>query len=1030
LIVGSVDGFEGSYVTGWAIAVPDDHSCTIDVFDGAGRLVGSGRATRARPDLSSLGYGRSTFSFRVPVTELGSTDALRVCADGIELPGCPVPVGSGLYDGYFTVSRGYASGWVAERRAGFLPPLIRLVDQNGEVVATGASTIDGTENDPHFRPARFRFPLPSSCFGKPELRLCAIANEVAFGTPATCALRLTGFLDSFSPERCAGWLLSPDVPNRHFEIEVLRNGEVVGKGCCDLPRADLCDGYPESWEVGFDIPLVAPDQTRTLVDTMSIRLAGSDVELFDGPFVVGRRPAMVATARRVAQLSHGTTAQLSVGERTVLQSAMAEFAENQRRGPDYVVLKQAAGASGNRGSRRLTVVIPIYANVKVTQACIASVLRHRSPALDAVVLVNDCSPDAGMAAMLEEFAREPDVYLLTDETNLGFVRSVNRALAFCQAGDVVLLNSDTQVFEGGLTELWRVANSAPDIGTVTAMSNNATIFSYPHPDTPKAALDDADWAEIASLALRENAGVTVDVPTGHGFCMLVRRDVLNRLGKLNESFGRGYGEENELCLRASDLGYRHVAAAGVFVEHRESISFGGERAALLKANMPKLQAMFPEYDLTILDYIKRDELRRARQALDVYRMRKATGAGARYVLVIENWLGGGTVKAAADIEAMVGYGQATTLRLSCAQSGAVELETRDPYLRATFPADDTEALFDLLAEADINLILIHQLLGYSAEFVTRLGRFVEGRRSVFYAHDFFPICPRVNMIDALGEFCGRADVERCKRCVEVGGAHEASRLTELDPAEHRSLFADLLGRIGHVIAPSADTAFQMSSVIPDLTITSIPHPHLDATFPQAARTGSDTDIVLLGAIGPHKGSAKLLEIARRARLNHPAIRFHVIGYTDIDAQLISLGNVTITGRYDQADLPRLLSNANGRFALFLHGWPETFSFTLTEAVTNGLIPIVPDIGAPAERVRAAGFGVVYSFPIDAREVLDVISGLAEGRVAPYGDGGTPMKYATPASGGRIAELFGLTPVSERQSAGSPRQRRARDLART
>jgi glycosyltransferase involved in cell wall biosynthesis len=267
------------------------------------------------------------------------------------------------------------------------------------------------------------------------------------------------------------------------------------------------------------------------------------------------------------------------------------------------------------------------------------------------------------------------------------------------------------------------------------------------------------------------------------------------------------------------------------------------------------------------------------------------------------------------------------------------------------------------------------------------------------------------MIDAIGEFCDYPDVDRCRRCVDLGGVHEASRLATTEPADHRRLFADLLGRVRHIVAPSDDTASRLSAAI-GLTVTTIPHPVLDANFPEAARTGSDTDIVLLGAIGPHKGSGILLETARRARISHPELRFHVIGYTNIDAELESVGNISITGQYEPAQLPRLLAEANGRFALFLHGWPETFSYTLTEAVANGLIPLVPDIGAPAERVRAAGFGIVFPFPIDARQVLDTIVGLPDRFASGSGDG-APHSFGTSTSIASLAALFGLTEPAAR-----------------
>ena len=65
----------------------------------------------------------------------------------------------------------------------------------------------------------------------------------------------------------------------------------------------------------------------------------------------------------------------------------------------------------------------------------------------------------------------------------------------------------------------------------------------------------------------------------------------------------------------------------------------------------------------------------------------------------------------------------------------------------------------------------------------------------------------------------------------------------------------------------------------------------------------------------------------------------------------------VTGAYEPAALPGLVAGTGAAIALFLHVWPETFSYTLSEAIDAGLLPVVPDIGAPAERVRATGPGV-------------------------------------------------------------------------
>jgi glycosyltransferase involved in cell wall biosynthesis len=237
----------------------------------------------------------------------------------------------------------------------------------------------------------------------------------------------------------------------------------------------------------------------------------------------------------------------------------------------------------------------------------------------------------------------------------------------------------------------------------------------------------------------------------------------------------------------------------------------------------------------------------------------------------------------------------------------------------------------------------------------------------------------------VGEFCGLAGSDVCGRCVALGGAHEASRLPAITPDEHRELFGGLLRNARHVVAPSKNAADYVGRVFPNVQVTTLPHPQDAASFPAAIREGSSDEIVLLGGIGPHKGSAKLLEIARRARLSHPHLSFRVIGHTDIDEALAGVGNVTISGKFEPAELPALLAKTQGRLALFLNGWPETFSYTLTEAVQAGFLPLVPNIGAPAERVKAAGFGMVFDFPIDAVQVLRLLDSLRNGDARVDGD---------------------------------------------
>jgi GT2 family glycosyltransferase/glycosyltransferase involved in cell wall biosynthesis len=980
--MGFIDGMEGAYIVGWAANPPETMSCTITVVDDDGKTLATGRASRHRPDLSVLGLNRTSFGFRIAVPCRAESHYLHVLANGQEITNPPLPAGAGIFDAKCHVTQGCLSGWVTERRLGFPAPVIKAVNQNGQIVASGASTIDQGEIDPHFSPARFNLELADFCFGAGEQLLNVYANDILIGR-LSCTLTLQGNLDSITAASCAGWLLSPEAPSRSFSIQIYRNDKLIETAKCDQKRDDVRAVVPDCNKPGFSATFTTPDPLS--INLISLRLTGATRDLFAGPYAIGSRAAAIAAAQRAGRLAHQNPA-LGPAERSVLGQALANFITTARGSESFTASNQSAAVPPGR----LAIIIPVYRGVEITQACIDSVLTHRDPATHQLVIINDGSPDEDMPLMLSAYDDVPNLALLTNAQNIGFVQTVNRGLDFAAGADVLLLNSDTIVHEGGLQELLRVAYAGPEIGTVTALSNNATIFSYPGIELRQDELPDISWQDLAATALAENAGVALDVPTGHGFCLFIKAEVLRRVGKLDEGFGRGYGEENDFCARAATLGYRNVAAAGVIVEHRESISFEAERPSLMARNMPRLNSLYPEYMPIVMAFEQQDGMRRARWALDRVRLGRAVESGTAFTLMVSNGLDGGTKQAIIDFERVAGVQGTIPLKLRAQPTGLLELSCETPAITATFMPDEAPALFDLLNAAAPAQLHIHQLLGFPSAFITLLQDWAKTRHSLYVAHDFYALCPRVTMIDAIGEFCNVADAATCARCIEMDGAHETSKLTDLTPAEHRALFAGLFTTMAHVIAPSTNAAAYLQRGFPGITVQAIPHPEQHDHVAATARPGNFDEIIMLGAIGPHKGSETLLTLARRARLTHPHLSFRIIGHTNIDEALQKIGNVQITGKYTPETLPGLLEQTKGKLALFLSTWPETYSYTLSEVVKYGFIPLVPDIGAPAERVRAAGFGVVFPFPAGPAAVLALIDSIAAGE--------TPTQTATGAPG--------------------------------
>jgi GT2 family glycosyltransferase len=265
----------------------------------------------------------------------------------------------------------------------------------------------------------------------------------------------------------------------------------------------------------------------------------------------------------------------------------------------------------------IDVIIPVYGGVAETRRCLESVLAHRQRSAMEIVVVDDCTPEPQIARHLDQLAAEGRVTLLRNPANVGFVQSVNRGMALHPDRDVMLLNSDTEVANDWLDRLHASAHSSPEIATVTPFSNNATICSYPYEGWVGGVPGTLGLAQLDKLFSSTHRGRVLDIPTGVGFCMYIRRDALARLGAFDAArFGRGYGEENDFCMRAMKAGLRNVLAADVFVFHEGSVSFSKERAERIDAATRALLEVHPEYLRLVHEFIARDPARALRDEID------------------------------------------------------------------------------------------------------------------------------------------------------------------------------------------------------------------------------------------------------------------------------------------------------------------------------------------------------------------------------------------------------------------------------
>jgi GT2 family glycosyltransferase len=231
------------------------------------------------------------------------------------------------------------------------------------------------------------------------------------------------------------------------------------------------------------------------------------------------------------------------------------------------------------------IIIPVYRGLEQTQCCIESVLADPDRPSGQVIVVDDHSPEPKLSAWLDRLAAQGRIKLVRNRRNQGFVASVDTGIEAADTHDVVLLNSDTEVPHGWLSRLAGHAYAMPRVASVSPFSNNATICGYPSIEGGLPAFG-LGVAELDAACRSANGGRSVELPTTVGYCMYIRRAALADVGLLDaEAFGKGYGEENDFCLRASARGWRHLLACDTYVYHEGSVSFGASAMAAAQQGM-------------------------------------------------------------------------------------------------------------------------------------------------------------------------------------------------------------------------------------------------------------------------------------------------------------------------------------------------------------------------------------------------------------------------------------------------------------
>jgi glycosyltransferase involved in cell wall biosynthesis len=500
------------------------------------------------------------------------------------------------------------------------------------------------------------------------------------------------------------------------------------------------------------------------------------------------------------------------------------------------------------------------------------------------------------------------------------------------------------------------------------MSDNAGAFSFPEGagrNQPPPHLSNSD---LSRLAVQASLSSYPEVPTGHGFCLYLRRDMLDAVGLLDAAaFPRGYGEENDLSMRAAHAGFRHVLDDRTYVRHRQSASFGGMKAGLMAAGRAVVDERYPEYVRLVRSLATDEAMLGVR-----WRLRRAFSSGRRprprllFVIATDT---GGTPQTNLDLmraledryEPWLLRSDGRELTLRCLEGGTLipveQMTLERPIGIALHRSEEyDDVVSGILLRHAIELVHIRHLAWHGLN-LPRLARTL-GIPVVLSLHDFYIVCPTIKLLDDRMAHCAG-------RCTAGEGACQA----ELWPSEQvPHLKHHFIHRWRDMLQPALEAcdAFVTTSprareiiedaypMLADRDFRVIQHGRSFVSFQPPARVpdpGSVLRVLVPGNISVAKGAELLREMAELD--GGRQIEFHVLGD---HGSLRPAPGLVLHGRYAREEFDSRVREINPHLGAVLSIWPETYCHTLTELWASGLPVFALDLGATGERLRRHGGG--------------------------------------------------------------------------
>lgn len=631
------------------------------------------------------------------------------------------------------------------------------------------------------------------------------------------------------------------------------------------------------------------------------------------------------------------------------------------------------------------IVIPVYNGVRYLKNLFDGI--EKTQVSHNLIIVDDHSPDPAVEDFLSAYQKQMGpvysakgchIQIILNERNLGFVASVNRGLVMSRH-DVVLLNTDVEVPEGWLERLIMPLVKDPTVASATPFTNSGVIASFPDFLKDNSLFNQLPVDRIDSF-FKEVPCRYTSLPTGVGFCMAMSQAAIKKIGVFDQqSFGRGYGEENDWCQRAIEAGFRNVMVENLYVFHNHGGTFQpDEKQRLMRENTETLLKKHPRYAEDVAQFNAKDPLAPLRAYVFT---RMADSLSHSCSLIFSNTLGGG---AETYLKKLTGdcheKGEATAVVRYARPLKCYQIEFTYLYHTERIEMETAEEIFSFAGRLGISKVMVNQLVTYPQpiHMIKTIRDFCDSAGTDLYVmvNDYYCICPTIYLLDTHHRYCQLPEIKTCEECL----AHNAYR-DSYDPKtmkEWRSAWRDLLNSAHEVRVFSRDSEKLMRRAFgDDINFHVMPVQH--TSMIKAKRTVKTTDTVNIGLFGTLtelKGAPLIRAMVQLADQQKSNVRFILIGHAE---DKINSRRFEETGAYLTGQLPGLVLEKDLDLVFISSICPETYSFTTQEAMELGLPVACLDLGAPRERIAEYPDGLVLDSE-DPQEILKELTDFATSRM--------------------------------------------------